>query len=267
MKSNLLLIFLLLLCLGLGIVVWIQNQHHAVQMIVQHDELTNDYSKLEDKYTQQVLVNKTLETNLTSTKLEDAKALAEAESNRLVTANSLRDAQAEAKAAKDAVAKAAVQIAERDKKIADLVRTNTDLDKEALSLRKQVSTLDAQITEAKKQLEGSTGENKVLRDELNQLETQKEDLERRLSDIAALKAQVRTLQDNLSTARRITWLDRGVYSSIGQKGGQLLITPSTPSLPDTNKSLNVELHQGGGFNIITNPPSTNPPSPAAHSGP
>jgi chromosome segregation ATPase len=265
MKSNLLAIALLLICLALGAVVWMQNQHHAVQANDQDQEFTNKYSKLEDQYAQQLLVNKTLETNLMATQIEDAKKLAEAESNRSATFAKLQEAQDEAKAAKAAVDKAAAQILDKEKRIAELERTNMDLDKEALSLRKQVSTLDAQIAEAKKQLDGSQGENRVLKDELTQLEAKKEDLERRLSDITALKAQVRTLQDNLSTARRITWLDKGVYNSIGQKGGQLLISPSKPSPPDTNKSLNVELHQGGGFNIITNAPSTNPPAPAAPS--
>jgi chromosome segregation ATPase len=242
-----------------------QNQQHSVQA-THHEELTNDYSKLEDQYAQQVLVNKTLETNLTTIPLEDAKKLAAAESNRLVTFNSLQAAQAEAKLAKDAVAKAAAQIADNEKRIRELERTNTDLDTEALNLHKQVSTLDAQIKETQKQLEGSQGENKLLAAELKQLEAQKEELERRLSDIAALKSQVRTLQDNLSTARRITWLSDGVYNNIGLKGAQLLITPTKPSPPNTNKSLTVELHQGGGFNIITNAPSTNPPSPATPPG-
>jgi len=271
MKSNLLAIALLLICLALGAVVWMQNQHHAVQA-VNEGKLTNDYSKLEDKYTEQKLVNTKLEGELSNTIVADATKLAEAESNRTVTLARLQEAQAEAKAAKDAVAKAATEIADREKRIAELQRTNTDLDTEALTLTREVSTLNAQIKETQKQLEGSQGENKLLADELKQLEAQKEDLERRLSDIAALKAQVRTLQDNLSTARRITWLGSGVYNSIGQKGGQILITPPKPTPSNTNKSpLNVELHQGGGFNIITNPPSTNAPSTnppsAAPSGP
>jgi chromosome segregation ATPase len=261
----LLTIALLLVCLALGAVVWMQNQQHAAQA-THHEELTNDYSKLEDKYKEEVLVRTSLETNLTATQLKAERDLRDERDKLAEAYTNLEKTLAEARLAKDAVAKAAAQIADNEKRIAELQRTNTDLDTEAINLHRQVSTLDAQIKETQKLLEDSQGEKIVLREELKQLEAQKEELERRLSDIAALKSQVRTLQDNLSTARRITWLSEGVYNNIGLKGAQLLVTPTKPAPPNTNKPLNVELRRGGGFNIITNAPSTNAPSPAAPSG-
>jgi hypothetical protein len=56
-------------------------------------------------------------------------------------------------------------------------------------------------------------------------------------------------------------MQQGVYSGLDKKGGQVLITPAKPASPDTGKSLDVELHQGGGVKI-NSPSATNSPSSA-----
>jgi hypothetical protein len=91
-------------------------------------------------------------------------------------------------------------------------------------------------------------------------------LERKLSDLASLKEQVRVLKENLSIARRLDFIRQGLYDVLGQKGGAHMITPLPPSPPvtNTNKSpLDVEIHQSGAVKInspaATNAPFTNAP--------
>ena len=65
-------------------------------------------------------------------------------------------------------------------------------------------------------------------------------------------------------------IERGLYETIGEKGGQILNTPAPPATPAPNASLNVEVRQDGSATIIppvsTNAPSTNKPTARAPSG-
>jgi chromosome segregation ATPase len=262
MKSNLPVIILLVLCLGLGVVVFLQNQHQTVQANnreLEFNSYSNNFKNIEEKYNEQKTVNSVLDSNLTVLRLKAANDAAEADTRLANTLTNLEEAQREARIAREAVAKAAADIADREKKIADLEHQNAALDTESTSLHSQISDLNSQITAAKKQLGDATRDKQLVSEELLRLESQKEDLERRLSDVAALKEQITTVRDNLSIARRLTWMQRGIYDNVSKKGGELLIAPAKPVAPDTNRSLDVELLQGGGFRINSSP-STNPPS-------
>jgi hypothetical protein len=75
-------------------------------------------------------------------------------------------------------------------------------------------------------------------------------LEKKFNDLAALKAQVRLLKEQLSIARRLDWIRRGIYEALDERGGQRLMHASAPPPPpDTNASLKVEIHQGGAVKI------------------
>jgi chromosome segregation ATPase len=270
MKSNLLVIFLLIACVGLGAFAWMQNQKHAEAVILNDTKATNDYIALENKLKEEILVRTSLETNLAATQLRAANDLADAESKLSTTYSNLQKAMDDAKLATNALAKAAAQLDEKNKTIADLTQQNSDLDKVAGSLRNEITNLNAKIADTMKQLADSKGENKTLTDELAQLEEQKENLERRLSDVVALKAQVRELQDDLATAHRITWIQSGVYNNMGKKGGQLLTSQPKPAPRENSASLDVDIHQGGAVRINsaapTNTTSTNTPSAAVSPG-
>jgi chromosome segregation ATPase len=267
MKSNLAAIILVLACLGFGIFLWTQNQNHAVQakklsqtIISQNTRINN----LEDSLSQQQLTNTMLETNLAAARLKFSNDLAAAEASLSATAANYDKAQADAKNQAQAVAAAAAALAEKQKRIDELEGQNRDLDKESSDLRADITNLNVRIEAAKSKLDAAEGDKKLLLAELQKLEAQKEELERKLSDLASLKEQVRILRDNLSIARRIDWLRRGLYDAIGQKGGERMVNPPPPAPPppappSTNKSLDVEIHQSGGVKILS-PASTNAPA-------
>ncbi len=98
------------------------------------------------------------------------------------------------------------------------------------------------------------------------MQTEKAELERKFNDLAVLRDQVRKLRDELSIARRLEWIRRGLYGS--EKGAERLQKGLASAGPQTNYDLNVEIKQSGGTKII--PPVTNTPpvnAPTAGPGP
>jgi chromosome segregation ATPase len=275
MKSNLAVILAILACAGLGVVLWQQNQSHAAQK-QELDKTINSYSNtvsgLQETLAEERSVHTALETKLTATQLKDSNDLAAIAANLSATEASLVKSQAAAKAANDAVTAAATAIDEKNKKIAELEAQKTDLDKESNTLHTTLTNLEVQIQDTKRKLDTAEGDKRVLLAQYERLKAEKEELERKLSDLASLQEQVRTLKDNLSIARRLDYLRQGLYSAFSQKAGEYLLNPQPPRPPATNttpKSLDVELHQRGDIKInspaSTNPPSTNMPSAGARS--
>ena len=62
--------------------------------------------------------------------------------------------------------------------------------------------------------------------------------------------------DELSIARRLEWIRRGLYGS--EKGAEKLQKGLASAGPQTNYDLNVEIKQSGGAKIVS--PSTNAPA-------
>jgi chromosome segregation ATPase len=270
MKSNLAAIFLVLLCLGLAIFIWMQHLTHSVETRHLSETIVSKatlVSNLEDKLNQQVLTNLFLETNLAASQIKLSNDLAAARDDLSTTAANLKKAQDDARVAAAAVAAAAAALAEKEKKIEELEANNADLDTQSSALRESITNLNIQIAAAKKKLDASEGDKVVLMAELKQLQAQKDELERKLSDLASLKEQIRILKDNLSVAKRIEWIRSGIYDAFGKKGGERLVNPPPPVPPLTNKGLDVEIHEKGGVKInspaATNAPATNAPAARA----
>jgi chromosome segregation ATPase len=265
MKSNLIAIVLILLCLGLGAALFVQNQKHA-EVKKNLDLTVFDYSNhvatVEDKLHQYIQVNTTLESNLNATEIKASNELAAVHASLAATASNLEKSQADAKTASDAAAAAAkageVALAERDKKIAALENQNTELDKQDTDLRTSITNLNVQIAATQKKLDTAEGDKKSLLAELKALQAKKDELEGKLKDLAFLKEQVKDLKDQLAIDRRLEWIRRGLYDAIGVKGGERLTHPLPTVPPPTNNGLNVEIRQNGGATIV--PPSTNTPS-------
>ena len=83
-----------------------------------------------------------------------------------------------------------------------------------------------------------------------------------------LRAQVAKLKDELSTARRLDWIRRGLFAAAEEKGAQKLmqLTPAqaqAKATPKPNYDLNVEVKSDGSVQTI--PPITN--GPASNSTP
>ena len=149
----------------------------------------------------------------------------------------------------------AAEVAQRDKKISDLESQNMELDKQSADLRGSISNLEGQIGVTQKKLAASEGDRATLIKELKELQAKKDELEKKFNDLVALREQVHKLKEQLSIARRLDWIRRGIYETMNEKGGQRLIHPPQAPPPATNNSLKVELKQNGDVKIEAPPPS------------
>jgi len=275
MKSNLAAILLVVACLGLGAVVWWQYQSHTDQtqnLGKALNSYSNRVSTLEDMLAHESSDKANLSNDMVAVGLKLSNDLAVAHTTLSTTSKDLDKAQADAKASAAAVAAAAAALAEKENRIKELEGQKTDWDKESSDLHLSISNLEIQIQAAQKKLDAAVGDRELLVAELKVLRAQKEELERRLSDLASLREQVRTLKENLSIARRLQFIQQGFYDLISQKGGGRMVNPPLPPGPPgaaTNKSLDVEFHQTGDVKInspaATNAPATNTPAVRAPS--
>jgi len=252
-KTGIVVLVVLCIILGVGLLIRhakaVQEKQTAEARIMQ---LSNDVVHTQDQLNEQKKVNDTLEKTL-ETRTTEAQGL----SNKLETVTTtLTRTEQEAKAAAE---QAKDQIAKRDAKIADLEGQNDDLSRKMADLNTSITSLESQIDDTKKKLAASEGDREFLLKELKRLQTEKAELERKFNDLAVLRDQVRKLRDELSIARRLEWIRRGLYGS--EKGAEKLQKGLAAAGSQTNYDLNVEIKQSGGAKIVS--PSTNtPPAPA-----
>lgn len=258
MKGRVVIIILVLVCVGLGVGLLVRHKQ-AVQENQDAEyrilKLSNDVVQTQGKVDELKTVNMTLETNLFGRTHE----LESISNNLLSVSASLAKTQAEAKAAAEA---AAAEMAKRDARISELEGQNDDMTKRMLELNVSLGNLEKQIGDTEKKLATSEGDREFLLRELKRLQSEKAVLEKQFNDLAVLREQVSKLKDELSLARRIEWIRRGIYGSAAQKGAEALIKPIQRSAPATNVNLNVELNQGGGVKVQSNtnaPAATNAP--------
>ena len=249
MKSKTGIVVLVVLCIALGVGLLIRHaravdeQRKAEARIKQ---LSDDVVHKEDQLSEQKKVNDTLEKTL-ETKTTEALGLSNKLENVTTTlARTEQQAKAAAEQARD-------EIAKRDAKIADLEGQNDDLTKKMADLNTSITGLESQIADTQKKLAASEGDREFLLKELKRLQTEKAELERKFNDLAVLRDQVRKLRDELSIARRLEWIRRGLYGS--EKGAEKLQKGLASAGPQTNYDLNVEIKQSGGAKVI--PPGTN----------
>jgi chromosome segregation ATPase len=254
MRGKAFLIILVIIVLGLGAALIVNNQH-AVEETKKRDAaiktLSNTVVEVKAKRDELVTVNTTLSNILVTKTTEYSNKLIATEADRDATAARLAKAQAEAKAAGDA---AKAEMEARDKRIADLEGQNVSLDKQAVDLRGSITKLEGQIGDTEKKLANSEGERSFLLKELDRLRAEKADLEKKFNDLAALREQVKKLKDELNIARRLDWIRRGLYDAFAQKGGERQITARPEPAAATNPGLNVEIKTDGTSTITTPAP-------------
>lgn len=260
MKGRAALVILVLICVGLGVGLLVRHKQAVRETSIAQEnisKLSNDVVQTQSKVDELVNVNKTLENNLSGRTHE-----LESVSNNFVNISAaLAKTQAEAKAAAEA---AAAEMAKRDAKISELQGQNDEMTKRMLELNTSLGNLEKQIAATEKKLATSEGDREFLLRELKRLQTEKAELEKQFNDLAVLREQVSKLKDELSLARRIEWIRRGIYGAAAQKGAEGLMKPVQPqTAPGTNVNLNVELQQSGGVKVQsgTNAP-TAPVAPA-----
>lgn len=259
MKGRAALIILVLISIGLGIGLLVRHNQAARENQKAHEKiikLSNDVVQIHGKVDDLNNVNRVLENNLDGRTRE-----LETVSNNLISVSAtLAKTEAEAKAAAEA---AAAEMAKRDTQIAELQGQNDEMTKRMLDLNTSLGNLEKQIASTEKKLAASEGDRDFLLRELKRLQTEKAELEKQFNDLAVLREQVSKLKDELSIARRIDWIRRGIYGTTAQKGAEGLIKPiQPPAPPSTNVNLNVELQQSGGVKIqsgTNTPPTPTPP--------
>lgn len=258
MKNLIGVIILAVVCLGLTVVL-ISSKKQAtvekakdVETILDH---SNKLVKTTGELIEQRQVNTALTNDLTSTRTElnnTRNEFASLTNKFTAVAGTLSNTEATLKASQNAVAL-------RDQKIAALETQNRELDDKAIGLSAALTNLTTQIEETQRKLTASEGDKAFLEKELKRMMVEKAELERQFNDLAILRAQVSKLKEELSIARRLDWIRKGLFSD-EQKGAQKL-TQLQPKSDRTNQfDLNVEVNADGSVKVI--PPLTNAPAPA-----
>jgi chromosome segregation ATPase len=266
MKNRIGVIIFLVVCLGFTIALVVSKKHAAKQQ--QQDAetngaLSNNLAVTNEKLEKKRQVNAELESDRT----KQQAAYEEISNNLTKVSANLTKTSAELAKTEVALKASQEETARRDAKIAELEAQNQALDKRALDLSTAITNLTAQIEETRRKLATSEGEKGFLEKELKRLMAEKSDLERQFNDLTVLRAQVAKLKEELTVARRLDWIRRGLFSSSDEKGAQRLIqkpAPAQPAAPKTNYDLNVEVSSDGAVKVLpplTNrPAATNPPA-------
>jgi chromosome segregation ATPase len=211
--------------------------------------------------TEQKRVNINLETNLARLTEEVVARSNEVAALSSKLAKTESDAKTDAQTARE-------ELAKRNARITELETQKDDLTKRMGELNVSITTLEGQIADTERKLVSAEGDRDFLMKELKRLQAEKAELERQFNNLAFLREQVRKLRDEMSIARRLEWIRRGLYGS-PTKGGERLqqgfAGPTTAPAPQTNFNLNVELRQDGSVRVVPPQPgppgSTNAPSP------
>lgn len=159
------------------------------------------------------------------------------------------------------------EVARRDARIAELEATNQQLDQKAAGLSVEITNLTTQIAETQRKLSASEGDKAFLEKELKRMMAEKSELERQFNDLTVLRSQVAKLKEELSIARRLDWIRRGLFASSEQKGAQQLLQggPAAAGAAETKTNLydlNVEVSADGSVRVIPPLAGTNaPPQP------
>lgn len=252
MKNLIGVIILAALCIGLGVVLFTTKKQATEEKVTATNtilNLSNEVVKTSTYLTEQQQVNTLLTNDLSAARAEFSKL-----TNKFTdVASTLTKTEASLKASQNAVA-------ERDQKIAALETQNRELDEKAIDLSAALTNLTTQITETQRKLEASEGDKSFLEKELKRLMVEKAELERQFNDLAVLRAQVSKLKEELSVARRLEWIRKGLFAADEQKGAQKLMNVRNPATTTSTNAydLNVEVNSDGSVKVI--PPLTNAPA-------
>jgi chromosome segregation ATPase len=247
MNAKTLSILLVLVGLGLG-AGWFMTTKRAADESAANSAriaaLSNDLVSTTFKLTEQQKVNASLETNLVQ-RVEELGTF----SNRWTyVTGELSRTETEAKAA---AAAAQAEIERRDKQIAGLEGEKDDLTKRMDGLNVEIGGLNNKISDTEQKLAASEGDRNQLQKELKRLLAEKAELERKFNDLAVLRDQVRKLKEELSIARRLDFIRRGLYG-FDKKGAQVLnegIRPVAAAKPATNQTIKGELGTDGSVKV------------------
>jgi len=267
MKSQIGLIFLGVICVGLGlglVMTHKQARERHFQDAASIEEYSNQWVNTKSKYEDQIMLSSAFEKDLEKQKrtlVEVSNTLAQTSANLEQASTSLIKNEATLKADEE-------EIRKRDAKITELETQNRTLDQRASELCDAITNLTTAITDLRHQLSGARSDKNVLEQKLRQMLADKADLERQFSDLSVVRAQVAKLKEQLVIVKRREWIHQGLIGDEDQRGAQRLMqgttsSSRTPPAPKPAYDLNVEVGSDGSVRIVqpTNAPSaTNPPA-------
>jgi chromosome segregation ATPase len=212
---------------------------------------------------------------------QDATKAAQAETKKveatmtaaLNTEKARAKADAEAAAARYAALDASKkqEIAKRDASIKDLQDTRDQLNAKIAGLNADIAKLNSTIGTLNTRIAFVEGELKIANDdkgfltkELQRMQGERTEMERKMNDLAFLREQMSTIKSDQAIARRVDWMRRGMFQD-DRKGATLLkdnLQPLASARPTTTKGsqLNVEVHRDGTVTIKAPAPAA--PKPA-----
>ncbi len=261
MKAKILPIVLILICLGLGAGLWYRH-HTAVAQKQADDEqirlLAQQVQEKESQLGSQLAANSNLTATLQAKGADLEKLLTQLSEARGL----LGKTQAEIKAARQELDTTKAEVNRRDGRISELESANAALDRKASEMQAAIADLEIRIADTQKSLDASEGNRSFLLKELKRLQAEKSDLERRFSDLAELRQQIKRTKEELVVSRRLDWMRRGLYDAMQKNGAA-----STPSGPrrlspgaKPNVDLDVEIRRDGSATTV--PPVSAPPGTA-----
>ena len=255
MKAKVIIPLVVIIAIGLGIALFASRERISDQE-VNITYLSNQVSKAENTVQELTGVNETLTGDLKQ-RNADILALTNNYTKALAT---LAKTEADLKQTEQTLKATKVELDERDAKIAALENQNAELDIKSASLSAAITNLTTQIEATQAKLAAAEGDKEFLQTELARLMGEKAELEKQLNDLQFLKAQVAHLKAELSIAKRLEWIRKGLFNPLDVKGAQMLIQKETPPKPaeDKNYDLNVEINADGTVRVI--PPPTNAPA-------
>jgi predicted nucleic acid-binding Zn-ribbon protein len=248
-----------------GALIWslyaLQDARKSVAAALSSNEVvildfSNRWDRTRKILEEQMKVNSSLETNLDVR----AQQLNSLRAEIAALQEDLAHSRAETKSAQD-------EIAKRDAQISSLEGRNVDLTQQMGDLQAAIAALEKQIAEAERQLAAAEGNRQELLEELSRLQNEKIELERQLTDLSFLRDQVRKLKEELTIARRLEWIRRGIYAPTTRKGAEVLTemkfgnrpAGGSESTAQAGPSLDVEIRRTG--EVTINAP-TNAPAPS-----
>jgi len=254
------------------------NETISASLAAKTEEAKALTAKVESTTTELNQTKTALTKSQTETKAAQAETkAAQAETKRVENTLSAEKAKAKADAEAAAARYAALdaskkqEIAKRDASIKDLQDTRDQLNAKIAGLNADIAKLNSTIGTLNTRIAFVEGELKIANDdkgfltkELQRMQGERTEMERKMNDLAFLREQMSTIKSDQAIARRVDWMRRGMFQD-DRKGATLLkdnLQSLAAAKPITTKGsqLNVEVHRDGTVTIKAPAPAT--PKPA-----
>ncbi len=250
MKTQLSVVILIVVCVGLGIALVIGKSQADKRQKMDANTILDFSNQLT---TANISLDDLRQVNLALTNDLDAsrQALVMMSNQYVAVSASFSDTKTALKAAQY--------------QITSLEAQNQALDQRVAEMTNAIAKLSAQIAETQKKLAESETNNVFLEGELKRQVARKAELEFKFNNLSQVRTQVKKLRDDLVIARRLEWKREGIDPMQQQKGAQLLMTRTSTTnriIHPPGYNLSVEVSSEGSVRVV--PTLTNAP-PALNS--